>query len=63
MGMLVDKSNIGFDMRSWRYVFVANNGVIGKLFVEPEYSNHPRTDPFEVPNADTVFNGLKGEQP
>lgn len=52
MGMLVDRSNMGFDMRSWRYVFVADYGVIGKMYVEPEYSDHPCPGPFEVSDAD-----------
>ncbi len=52
MGMLMDKSITGFDKRSWRYVFVANNRVIGKMFVEPEYPDHPCTGPFEVSDAD-----------
>lgn len=52
MSMLVDRSNLGFDMRSWRYVFVANCGVIGKMLVEPECSDHPCTGPFEVSDAE-----------
>ena len=30
MGMLVDKSNVGFVLRSWRYVMVVNDGLIEK---------------------------------
>jgi peroxiredoxin len=34
MGMLVNKSNLGFGDRSWRYAMVVDNGIIEKLFVE-----------------------------
>lgn len=59
MGMLVDKSNLGFGMRSWRYSMVVNDGVIEKAFVEPEYGDNCPTDPFEVSDADTMLAYLK----
>jgi peroxiredoxin len=40
MGMLVDKSNIGFGMRSWRYAMVVNNGEIEKMFIEPGFEDN-----------------------
>ena len=61
MGMLVDKSNIGFGMRSWRYSMVVDDGTIEKLFVEPEFGDNCPTDPFEVSDADTMLAYLKGE--
>lgn len=54
MGMLVDKSDIGFGRRSWRYSMLVRNGVIEKMFIEP---NKPG-DPFEVSDADTMLNYL-----
>jgi peroxiredoxin len=60
MGMLVDKSNIGFGMRSWRYAMVVNDGNIEKMFVEPGFEDNCPTDPFEVSDADTVLAYLKG---
>ncbi|MGH1397434.1 MAG: peroxiredoxin [Trichormus sp.] len=60
MGMLVDKSNIGFGMRSWRYAMVVNDGNIEKMFVEPGFADNCPTDPFEVSDADTVIAYLKG---
>ncbi len=60
MGMLVDKSNLGFGMRSWRYSMVVNNGTIEKVFAEPGYSDNCETDPFEVSDADTMLAYLKG---
>ncbi len=61
MGMLVDKSNLGFGMRSWRYSMVVNDGEIEKMFVEPGYDDNCPTDPFEVSDADTMLNYLRGK--
>src|SRR4051794_28949340 len=52
MGMLVDKSEIGFGKRSWRYSMLVRDGVIEKMFIEPEKPG----DPFEVSDADTMLN-------
>ena len=61
MGMLVDKSNLGFGMRSWRYSMYLENGEIKKAFVESDYSDNCPTDPFEVSDADTMLNYLKAK--
>ncbi|MBD1875808.1 peroxiredoxin [Nodosilinea sp. FACHB-131] len=60
MGMLVDKSNLGFGMRSWRYSMLANDGNIEKIFVEPDFGDNCPIDPFEVSDADTMLAYLKG---
>lgn len=60
MGMLVDKSNLGFGMRSWRYSMLVDNKKIVKAFVEPDYGDNCPTDPFEVSDADTMLNYIKG---
>jgi peroxiredoxin len=62
MGMLVDKSNLGFGMRSWRYAMVANDGRIEKMFIEPGIEDNCPDDPFEVSDADTVLAYLKGAE-
>ncbi len=54
MGMLVDKSSIGFGKRSWRYSMLVRDGVVEKMFVEPEKAG----DPFEVSDADTMLRYL-----
>ena len=36
MGMLVNKSDLGFGERSWRYSMLVKDGVIEKMFVEPQ---------------------------
>jgi len=57
MGMLVEKNAIGFGKRSWRYSMLINDGVIEKMFIEP---NKPG-DPFEVSDADTMMNYINSE--
>lgn len=52
MGMLVDKADLGFGKRSWRYSMLVNDGVIEKMFIEPDVEG----DPFEVSDADTMLN-------
>lgn len=59
MGMLVDKSNLGFGMRSWRYAMVVDDGHIEKIFIEDEYGDNCPTDPFAVSDADTMLAYLK----
>ncbi|MCB1961306.1 MAG: peroxiredoxin [Rhodocyclaceae bacterium] len=59
MGMLVDKRNLGFGQRSWRYSMYVENGEIKKLFAEAGFSDDCPTDPFKVSDADTMLNYLK----
>jgi len=54
MGMLVDKRSLGFGQRSWRYSMLVKDGVIKKMFIEPEKDG----DPFEVSDADTMLRYL-----
>jgi peroxiredoxin len=54
MGMLVDKSEIGFGKRSWRYSMLVKDGVIQKMFIEEEKPS----DPFGVSDADTMLKYL-----
>jgi peroxiredoxin len=63
MGMLVEKTNLGFGMRSWRYAMVVNDCKIEKMFIEPDFGDNCPTDPFEVSDADTVLAYLKGISP
>ncbi len=62
MGMLVKKTNLGFGERSWRYSMLVEDGMIKKMFVEPEFGDNCPTDPFEVSDADTMLAYLKSEQ-
>ncbi|MDN0073523.1 glutathione peroxidase [Crenobacter sp. SG2303] len=51
MGMLVDKLDLGFGRRSWRYSMLVKDGVIEKMFIEPQEPG----DPFKVSDADTML--------
>ena len=62
MGMLVDKSNIGFGMRSWRYSMLVDDMTIEKIFAENDIGDNCLTDPFEVSDADTMLAYLKGHE-
>ena len=52
MGLLVAKDELGFGKRSWRYSMLVKDGVIEKMFIEPDKPG----DPFEVSDADTMLN-------
>lgn len=51
LGMLVDKAELGFGPRSWRYSMLVRDGVIEKMFIEPDEPG----DPFKVSDADTML--------
>ena len=51
MDMLVSKDDLGFGDRSWRYSMLVRDGVIEKMFIEPDVPG----DPFEVSDADTML--------
>ena len=52
MGLLVEKKELGFGKRSWRYSMLVKNGIIEKMFIEEETPG----DPFGVSDADTMLN-------
>ncbi|MBW4617397.1 MAG: glutathione peroxidase [Desmonostoc vinosum HA7617-LM4] len=51
MGMLVDKSDLGFGKRSWRYSMLVKDSVIDNMFIEPDEPG----DPFKVSDAETML--------
>jgi glutaredoxin-like protein len=57
MGLLVGKDDLGFGKRSWRYSMLVRDGVIDKMFIEPEEPG----DPFHVSDADTMLRHLDPE--
>ena len=57
MGMLVPKNDIGFGDRSWRYSMLVKDGIIEKMFIEPDVPG----DPFEVSDADTMLSYVAPE--
>jgi len=54
MGLLVGKEDLGFGKRSWRYSMLVRDGVVEKMFIEPEQPG----DPFEVSDADSMLSYL-----
>ena len=58
LGFLVDKSNIGFGLRSWRYSMVVDNGVVEAMFVEPGLCDNADGDPFEISDVYTLLGYL-----
>jgi len=59
MGMLVNKSNLGFGERSWRYAAVVKDGIIEKLFVEEGQRDNADTDPYEATTPDNVLSYVR----
>ncbi len=57
MGLLVGKEDLGFGKRSWRYSMLVRDGVIEKMFVEPQEPG----DPFHVSDADTMLRYIAPE--
>ncbi len=55
MGMSIDHRDAGLGTRSWRYSMLVNDGVIEKMFIEPDVPG----DPFEVSDADTMLKHLR----
>ena len=59
MGMLVEKDNLGFGMRSWRYAMVVNNGIIEKFFEEPGRRDNAVDDPYGETSPENVLAYLR----
>jgi peroxiredoxin len=59
MGMLVNKSNLGFGNRSWRYAAIVDNGVVEKLFVEVGQRDNADTDPYEETTPENILEYVK----
>ena len=54
MGMLVDKTNLGFGMRSWRYAAVINNGIVEQMFAEEGKCDDHGEDPYDISSPENV---------
>jgi len=60
MGYLVEKKNLGFGERSWRYSMYVVDGVIQQIFEEPGFDDNVNVDPYRVSDPETMLNYLKG---
>ena len=57
MGQLIDMSGVGFNKRSRRYAMIVENGVIKKMFIEPDASAED-SDPYGETTPENVFASL-----
>lgn len=55
MGMLVDKSNLGFGKRSWRYAMVVDNLEIDMLYEEDSMMDNCPTDPYGESSPEYMY--------
>jgi len=58
MGMLVEKCNLGFGNRSWRYAMVVEDGVIMHWFEEPGFEDNCETDPYGESSPQNVLENI-----
>tara|TARA_Y100000592_G_scaffold73351_1_gene114181 strand:+ start:765 stop:1325 length:561 start_codon:yes stop_codon:yes gene_type:complete len=56
MGMLVEKQNLGFGLRSWRYVALINNNAITTLWIENGIEDNKEGDPYEISTPQNILN-------
>lgn len=61
LGMYVQKRNLNFGARSWRYALVVDGATktVLKAFVEPGFSDNHESDPYEVSDPQTVLDWCK----
>jgi len=58
MNMSVQKENLGFGNRSWRYAMIVNNGKIEAWFEEPGREDDCPTDPYGETSPENIMNWL-----
>ena len=61
MGMLVDKDNLGFGQRSWRYALIGNDKTIEAEFVEPGFEDNCESDPYGESAPGNILEYLNNE--
>ena len=57
MGQLIDMSGVGFNKRSRRYAMIVDNGVVTKMFIEPDSSSDD-PDPYGETTPENVLASL-----
>lgn len=60
MNMAVDKDNLGFGRRSWRYACVVDNGSIEDWFIEEGREDNCKEDPYMYTNPQYILNTIRG---
>ena len=59
MQMLVDKENLGFGRRSWRYAVIVDNGSITDWFIEEGKQDDHESDPYMFTNPEYILMQLR----
>lgn len=59
MDMLVQKENLGFGDRSWRYSMLVKDGQVQRLFAEEGKVDNCESDPFECSDSRTMLEYIK----
>jgi len=59
LGMSVNKANLGFGFRSWRYAMIVNDGHIERIFEEPGRVGNCPSDPYEMSTPENVLSWLE----
>lgn len=59
MGMLVNKKNLGFGQRSWRYAAIIDDGIIEAWFEEPGYRDNAEDDPYGQSSPENIMSWLR----
>jgi len=63
MGMLIDKSHLGFGMRSWRYAMVVEDNVVTSWYEEPGINDAGEDqDPYGETAPEKLLEELKAAQ-
>ena len=57
--MLVEKTDCGFGMRSWRYAAIINDGTVEVMFEEPGKTDNNDGDPYSVSSPENVLKYLQ----
>jgi len=56
--MLVNKDNLGFGQRSWRYAMVVDNCKITHWFEEPGKCDNAEDDPYGETSPENILNKI-----
>ena len=56
---LVEKKNLGFGDRSWRYAVLVDNCKIVESFIEPDFQDNYENDPYEMSSPQVILEYLK----
>lgn len=59
MEMDVQKDNLGFGVRSWRYAVVVENGTITHWFLEEGKEHDAKEDPYEYTNPEFILDAIQ----